>query len=717
MKQNFILLVGGLLVTGLGWAEIVPPFEITEPVATRPRCHNYAQYRQPFFGETHLHTGLSFDASLRFVETRPRDAYRFAKKQGSLTLPDPVGLQTRKVVIDRPLDWGAVTDHSEHFGEIGICKDFMGTNAIGRYSLECQLLNGFYWQFSGIPNAQTQRGLASYAFQIVTLPNLGPSSENSRLPLCNENPAECDSAELRVWDEMQAAAEEAYDRTSTCSFTSFNAYEVSSTPSGTNWHRNVIFRNDRVINRPITAIDMAAVKNNDPNKTNPKYYPRPLPAKLWQGLKNDCLNGGNTTAGKATRCDVLTIPHNSNLGGGIGTVPPLFFTPYSRENAATRAFFEPLVEIYQDKGSSECRWDPRFKAGTGTTDEFCSFELLDTNSLLTASIGTTSSGTLPPSSYNSNSYVRNVWKNGLLLAEQFDGVNPFKMGVVAAADTHTGALGWHPENENWPGHLGIEDAIPTRSVSTIQNSSGGYSVAWAEENSRDAIFSALKRKETYGTSGTRPVVRFFGGWNFPYNLCAQNFVPTGYATGVPMGGDLPVKPTNAIAPRFIAAAWMDNFIKTPLQQIQIVKGWVDARKKPQEKVYFLAGNDASASSTGAGVDTQCQTTTKGFPLLCAVWQDPDFDASQRAFYYVRVLETPVCRYSTLWCQKKFGLNPLDSNQCTTRLKTLLTSTNPLDQAKASNGAACCNNETSQSGIVQPVIQERAWTSPIWYTPR
>jgi hypothetical protein len=261
--------------------------------------------------------------------------------------------------------------------------------------------------------------------------------------------------------------------------------------------------------------------------------------------------------------------------------------------------------------------------------------------------------------------------------------------------------------------MGIDDAIPTRSSSTIQNSSGGFSVAWSEENTRDSIFSALKRKETYGTSGTRPVVRFFGGWNFPKNLCKSEFVTYGYKNGVPMGGDLSAQPsyTNSRGPTFIAAAWKDNFINTPLQQIDIIKGWIDVHNITHEEVFTIAGK----KKTTLGVNKQCEATTTGPAELCAVWQDPDFNAAERAFYYVRVLETPVCRYSTLMCQANYGLNPLIPSECNKQLATLAASKNPLDQSKASNGAACCSNETT-STFLQPVIQERAWTSPIWYTP-
>ncbi|MGH8550731.1 MAG: DUF3604 domain-containing protein, partial [Methylococcales bacterium] len=513
--------------------------------------------------------------------------------------------------------------------------------------------------------------------------------------------ADCSQGEQRVWDEMQQAAEDAYDRSAECSFTSFIAYEMTSTPLGENWHRNVIFRNDRVVLRPITAIDLAQESNPDPNTIPPRQFVKGGPdiEKLWDGLRAECLDAGNG-------CDVFTIPHNSNLAGGTGPIPPMFFTPPDRPFAEKRQFFEPLVEIYQDKGSSECRWDPRFQQGVQTLDEQCSFELLDSPSILAASgvtAGGGGAGSPPPSAFNERMYVRNILKDGLLLGEQL-GVNPFKLGVVAATDSHNGNPSFNVEDERFGGHLGVEDAIPVRSPSTIQNGSGGVAVAWAEENSRDAIFEAFKRKETYGTSGTRPIVRFFGGWNFTRSDCKSNFVSKGYAEGVPMGGDLPpyTGTPRAKGPSFIAAAWMDDYIGTPLQQIQIIKGWVE-NGQTQEKVFTVAGDP----NNNATVDSQCNRVGTGYSSFCAVWNDPGFDPRQSAFYYVRVLENPVCRYSTLICQENYRLNPLDSS-CASKLAK-------LPAQKQADAAMCCSNENT-TPIVQPVIQERAWTSPIWYTP-
>jgi hypothetical protein len=768
MKQSRIFAAAACALLGFGWTLARPaladggaaakkeaaapalPFEITED---RPRCDHYDVKRQPFFGTTHLHTGLSFDASIRFVDYKsgnnPRGAYRFAQGKSSIQLPDPSGAQlpgpapgggpSRSPSIDRPSDWGAVTDHSEHFGVMGFCKDFLGKDLPESLSMECRMINGFFYEPGHAINPVLGATIASNAFTNLTLTNDGAISRNTNLPVCNNNPELCAKAEMEVWSEMQRAAEEEYDRTSACRFTTFIGYENTSTPLLNNWHRNVIFRNDRVVKKPVNAIDMAVRVNEDPIKQpvntigttvpdEPRVWPvppgtpvnHPLPQPFWNKLEEDCWNGKNVTDGRARRCDFITIPHNSNLGGGGAAFPPLFLDPYNTADAKRHQQMEPLVEIYQDKGSSECRYDPRYLSGTDTIDEFCAFEILDGKTLGSASgVGSSSGGSSAPDTFGERAYVRNVWKDGIEYAAKktFEGINPFKMGVVASADSHTGVMGWHPENEQWPGHLGIDDAYPVASASNIQNSSGGHSVVWAEENSRDAIFSALRRKETYGTSGTRPVVRFFGGWDFPNDACARDFVSLGYRDGVPMGGDLPSRKKAGAAPEFIVAAWRDDFIKTNLEQIQIIKGWVDPAGNPQERVYTVAGAPGSPFNAQAAIDpATCKARPElGHERLCGVWQDPHFDAAQHAFYYVRVLEEPVCRYSTLWCQKWIGVDPLNNAQCQTDLAALQSGT-PAQKAKAAQGAMCCSDQ-STTPFVQPVIQERAWTSPIWYEPQ
>ena len=261
--------------------------------------------------------------------------------------------------------------------------------------------------------------------------------------------------------------------------------------------------------------------------------------------------------------------------------------------------------------------------------------------------------------------------------EQWQGVNPFKMGVVASSDSHTGVMGWHPETEDWPGHLGIDDAWPMERPSTIQNSSGGHSVVWAEENSRDSIFEALKRKETYGTSGTRPIVRFFGGWNFAKNLCRTNFVPTGYAKGVPMGGDLPAGPAGSVAAlhRRRLEGRLHRHQPGADPDHQGLGDGADGEKK--EKVYHVVGDRGNPQNPGGRRSTgTCETKPGGFERLCQVWTDPDFNPNEPAFYYVRVLEKPVCRYSTLWCRERIGVDPLDLNQCQRDLDRMASSNDP-----------------------------------------
>lgn len=734
-----------------------PPFELTED---RVRCSHYDPKRLPFFGTTHLHTGLSFDASIRFVDyqngNNPRGAYRFAQGKAPINIPEPSGLQprprgtcndpatepagggpSRTPCIDDPLDWGAVTDHSEHFGVMGFCKGLLG-DVPEKLSMECRMINGFFYEPLRAINPVLGRTLASNAFTQLTIPNDGAISKNTHLPVCNNNPELCAKSEMEVWTEVQNAAEEAYDRSEDCSFTSFVAYENTSTPLLNNWHRNVIFRNDRVVKKPVNAIDMAVRVNTDPLRDpintlattvpdEPRVWPvppgtkvnHPLPQPFWNKLEEDCTNGKNVTPGKAKRCDFITIPHNSNLGGGGPDFPPLFLDPYNKEDAKRHQMMEPLVEIYQDKGASECRYDPRYLAGTDTIDEQCAFEILDGKSLGSASgVGSGDDTGGAPSNWGPRAYVRNVWKDGLEYAARrtFDGINPFKMGVVAASDSHTGVMGWHPETAEWPGHLGIDDAYPMSRASTIQNSTGGPSVVWAEENTRDSIFEALKRKETYGTSGPHIIARFFGGWNFPADACGKDFVELGYKNGVPMGGDLPARTAReGGGPTFVAAAWWDEKLGTKLQQIQIVKGWVDAAGNAQEKVFTVAGDPGSALNPEVDPATCKARPEAGAKRLCTVWRDPSFDAGQYAFYYARVLEEPVCRYSTLWCRKWIGVDPLDTAKCSADLAALGSSSKTEDKLKASQGAMCCSNQTT-STFVQPIIQERAWTSPIWYEP-
>ncbi len=738
-----------------------PPFEYTEE---REPCEDYERYKQPFFGILHQHTGLSFDAATRFVRSRPDDSYAFAKGEGEIITPNQFGFQTRSQTLAepelgaRPLDFLGITDHSETFGEMGICLDNdADSDAPGRQSLECALLTGPVTDRSDpkpgpsyltgprtAPIPGFARAGSTAAFSLLATSTFLSATHATQLPVCYANPAACAEAELRVWNEMQSAAEKHYDRSSACEFTTFVAYENTSMPSGVTRHRNVIFRNDDVIDTPISAIDISREMNPNPNHqiTPPSLVGNPDPTLLWAGLEEACNNAPG-------RCEALVIPHNTNLSSSAGTTKTVMTVPGNtdaerQQNAELMARMQPLVEIFQVKGASECRYDPRFKntydeAGTpwlsqtglsslDTPDEFCDFELLDSPGGGSAA-GLVAGGgnATSPNEWSYRAFVRNVFKDGLALKDEY-GVNPFEFGVGSSQDDHNGRPGFVPETKRFDGHTGVGDAFPTRDAGTIQNNSGGLWVTWAEENSRDSIFTALKRKETYGTSGTRPKVRFFGGWKYAENLCERNFVKRGYKRGVPMGSVLP-KRKGKRSPRFIAAAWKDDGPDgTDLQRIQIIKGWIDEDGEKRESVYDVAVTDGP----GADARDEVPSPGSGSEHLCSVWEDPDFDPKEKAFYYARVLENPVVRYSTDICQDK-GIDPTSPN-CQAQLDAF-SSSDPSFYGRypglaavisaerefaGSNYDYCCSiagDDPQDTPFVQPVIQERAWTSPIWYYPK
>ncbi len=618
-----------------------PPWQRTE---VREPCTNFAPLRQPFFGETHLHTGFSIDAVLIDDRNEPSDSYQFAKGQPIGIAPyDINGNPTRTTQLQRPLDFAAATDHAEGFGVETIC---LTPSLPGYNSSECMALRSDIGQF--VP------GFIPASFTQILLP-LVLSPNPTPLSFCGADNAVCRAQDSVIWQEEQSAAEQFYDRTAACSFTTFVAYEWTGTPNFANLHRNVIFRNEQVPALPIS------------------YLQEQTPQGLWAQLQTQCVDAG-------TGCDVLAIPHNSNVSNGL-----MFEalnadgSPLTAADAATRAAYEPLVEIIQHKGESECR------PGVGTTDELCGFEKLERQLLFAASN--------PNQVFKPFNFVRNALKEGLVQEQQI-GVNPFRLGFVGATDTHNATPG-AVEEDNWPGHIGTNDATPEYRVSTvgaasnIENNPGGVAVVWAEENSRDAIFSAMRRREVYATSGVRPLVRVFAG-RLPQGLCRNpNFVETGYVNGAPMGAELgPVRGNRS--PSFAVLALQDpgppGIPGTPLQRIQMVKGWVDASGVAQEKVFDIAGD----AQNGASVDlATCEPQGPGFDSLCTVWQDPEFDASQRAFYYARVLENPSCRWSTRECN---GLGVDCSNPASVPASL----------------AGCCS--------APKTIQERAWTSPIWYRP-
>ena len=613
---------------------VEPGFERSE---TRRDCANRDPLRQPFFGDLHVHTTFSFDAWGQGTRNTPRDAYRFARGEAVGIQPYAEdGSPRRTLRLDRPLDFAMVSDHAEMLGETDLCRS---PGAPGYDRFVCVLLRR--WPALGymIVNSQWTRSGAR------------------RPDLCGEDGGACREAARGPWQAIQGAAEEFYDRSEACRLTTFVGYEWSGSRIGM-IHRNVVFRNERVPALPASAIE----HENDERR-------------LWEWLDRHCRRAG-------TGCDALAIPHNPNLSMG-----EMFATrgpdgaELGAEQASRRAAFETLVEITQHKGDSECR--------PGRGEELCEFETLPEGDL---------EGLANPWAFtplpDSGVFVREALLDGLA-QEQRIGVNPFKLGIVGSTDTHLGTPGLVSER-GFPGHAaGTVSArleVPPL-ADQVEFNPGGLAVLWAEENSRDALFEAMRRREAYGTSGPRLRVRFFGGWDYPEDLCdSRDLVARGYAEGVPMGGDLPPVAGAGRAPVFAVSALRDpgsaSQPGTRLGRIQIVKGWTEGGR-PRERVFDLAlAGDPEAQPDLA----TCEPPAGGADALCRVWRDPGFDPDAPAFYYARVVESPSCRWSWRACLA-----------ASVRCDGLVVPRGPL--------AACCDE------AVPKTIEERAWTSPIWYTPR
>jgi hypothetical protein len=356
--------------------------------------------------------------------------------------------------------------------------------------------------------------------------------------------------------------------------------------------------------------------------------------------------------------------------------------------ARTRRRLEPLVEMMQVKGESECR--NGFRGVTGDADEYCDFEKF--RPAQTSDCGEAAgAGAMANRGCTSRlDFARYALVEGMREEERL-GVNPYKLGFIGSTDTHNGTPG-DTEETSYEGAGGEGEITPLERLSDPSDpvvpparpNPGGLAGVWAEENSRDALFDALLRRETFATSGTRIRPRLFGGWDYPGDLCQRaDLVPQGYRRGVPMGGDLPPRPPGAPAPILVAAAERDpgssRVRSLPLERLQIVKLTADPDGRFRQRIF-----DVAALASRAGVDpATCEPRGRGAASLCAVWQDPEFDPGKRAVYYARVLEAPSCRWSTLQC---------------------------LSLPEAERPPACSDPS------VPKLVQERAWTSPIWYSP-
>ena len=629
-------------------------------------CAVSSDTKLPFFGDLHIHTRYSFDSYLSNQKNDPDGAYEYAKGQ-VITLPNAYGDQTVSAQIDRPIDFAAVTDHGQFLGEVALCDSHWSQAA--------------WWAPVCLMSRAQNLWIQLYAASLWTVSGGMEGKAPERGMVCALG--DCEASALSVWGDIQAAAERHYDRSEDCSFTTFVGYEYTQGQEMANLHRNVIFRNEAVTARPISVFE---TESSVP--------------ELWRQLRTQCLDSGG-------QCDVMAIPHNPNLGGGL-----MFPDPATEQEAIDRLEIEPLVELVQHKGASECRFDRLAGVGIDTEDELCAFEQIPSDNL--AMLGSVkgkmwSDRGLPVdvTNFHRRNMMRNVLKDGLAL-EQASGVNPFKQGFIGSTDTHTATSGGAME-KNYVGHLGSRDATFRNLQDHFVSNPGGLAVVWAEENRRDAIFNAMRGRETYATSGTRPIVRFFAG-DYETDLCDDpQALEKAYASGVPMGGILTRKPDDS-APRFFISAQRDHGTElhpaNPLERIQIIKGWVRADGTTHERVVDVLGSETE----GLGVDmNSCAATAAGHASLCSVWEDPDYSEGESAFYYARILETPSCRWSTLQCQAA-NVNPF-SESCSTQADIA----NQLANAQGNSGdlyGICCTNP-ERDPFYSPTIRERAWTSPIW----
>ena len=575
------------------------------------------------------------DAYIFDTRLRPADAYRYARGEEVRLAPlDADGKGTRPVRIDRPLDFAAVTDHAHSFGGVRLCT------APDSPLYETEVCQNYRRPFRV---SSIEEGTRDIVARIDSL-----QSE----AVCGPDGKRCRDAAMETWQETQRAAADWNDASPECRFTTFIGYEHTQTRDMTKVHRNVIFANDRVPALPISTLD------------------EPEALGLWQQLDLRCMQG-------LPGCDALAIPHNPNFSNGR-----IFAIEYPEGSsrgdqiaiARLRARMEPLVEMMQQKGESECRAGLWKVLGT---DEDCNFEKARAKDDVPDCKDGTGQGALAGRGCSSRlDYARYALLEGLREADRI-GVNPLAFGMIAATDIHNGAAGAVQESDTSP--------YRGRPLRPGFNN-GGLAAVWAEENTRASLFSAMRRREVYGTSGPRMTVRFYGGWELPATLCEDgDFAAQGYARGVPMGADLPARPGGAKTqgPVFAVSALKDAGTPaspgTPLQRVQIVKGWAEPDGTFHQQVIDVAGK----RDAGATVDPKtCEPKGPGADSLCAVWRDPDFDPQQRAVYYARVFENPSCRFAGWMCV----------------------------EGQQSRPAHC------EDPGVDKVIQERAWTSPIWYTP-
>ena len=629
--------------------------------------------RNPYYGDLHVHTKYSFDAYVFGVTASPDDAYRYAK---GAAVKHPLGYEMK---LQEPLDFYAVTDHGFYMGMIQAYADTSTDISQNDFAEPFHNLNRL--DNLTVESAGERSNIFSSvlgATIIKPYPDWHPNLLKAYFSRNTQGALRSFDYDIHksAWADVARSANEHNDPGN---FTTFIGYEFTTSTDieGGNLHRNVIFESSKASIRPWTRID----------SINPE--------DLWTWQDRLREKG----------VDTISMPHNSNGSNGqMFEMESFKGNALDVEYAEKRMRNEPLVEITQVKGTSETH--PLLSPD----DEWADFEIMDVRV-----------GSRPPTySKPSGSYVREAYLNGLTLEFTKQG-NPYKFGLIGSSDTHVVASSL--DESNYWSKVGLLDGDPenrgsvplkeenvarleeymrafNQPISTVSLEQGEYAntgftqwgasglaAAWAEENTRESLFAAFRRKETFATTGPRISVRFFGGYNLSsIDLNSESLVSEAYSKGVTMGADL-LNNDDQI-PEFIVWALRD-MNSAPLQRIQIIKGWIDMNSgRPKEKVFDVACSDGlepdpitnRCPDNGARVNiNDCSITSNvGSSELKTVWKDPEFKVDDKAFYYVRVLENPTCRWST-WDAIKSGFKPREG--------------------------------------LHETIQERAWSSPIWYIPK
>jgi hypothetical protein len=585
-----------------------------------------------YFGDTHLHTAYSADAGMAGAIVGLEDAYRFARGE---EIKSNTGLPVK---LARPLDFLVIADHAENLG----LAPMIAASDPGLLQSE--------WGKKVHDLVKGGKGPDAFNMWAAAMQSLKDPFKGQEKTMA-----------APAWKQITAAAEK-YNEPGR--FTAFIGYEWTSGPNGDNLHRNVIFRDGKAKADQIIPLS---------------YYETGDPEDLWKWM----AAYEQKTGGK-----LLAIAHNGNLSNGLMFDDVTLTTkkPLDRAYAVARTRWEPIYETTQPKGDGETH------PALSRNDEFANFERWDKGSF---------GPTLKTPDMLRREYTREALKRGLAYEAKL-GANPFKFGLIGSTDAHTGLA--TTTEDNWFGKVALLEpsADPIRFNEVIigrvpadrarknqhlarETSASGLAAVWARDNTREALWDAMARKEVYATTGTRLQVRVFGGFDFnAKDLDRSDFAEQGYARGVPMGGDLKAAPEGK-APNFVIRALRDAD-GANLDRVQVIKGWLDGAGKTHEKVYDVAwsgnrkpGKDGKLPPVGNTVNIKDASYTNaiGSPYLTAHWKDPAFDARQRAFYYVRVLEIPTPRWTT-FDAKVFGVKL------------------PTD--------------------VPASIQERAYTSPIWYSP-